>query len=90
MCSGSATLDRPFVQTFAHRGYVKTDGQLFPCQLTEMTSAGATVNFDGPVDLPERFAIQLTPDGKVTRNCVVRWNEGTQFGVIFGDGDQTD
>lgn len=83
-------LHRLFVRGFAHDGYVKTDGQLFPCQVTNMTSASATVSFDGPVNLPDHFAIQLTADGKVTRNCVVRWNEGTQFGVVFGDIDQTD
>jgi hypothetical protein len=52
-----------------------------------MSSAGATLAFEGPVDLPDRFAIQMAANGKVTRNCVMAWNEGTQFGVIF-EGDE--
>jgi hypothetical protein len=68
---------------FTHDGYVKIGEEIYPCQLTAMSSAGATLNFEGPVDLPERFTIQLTRDGKVTRDCVVWWYEGTRMEVIF-------
>jgi hypothetical protein len=70
-------------QGFTHSGYVKSGEQFYPCRVTGMSSMGATLAFDGPIDLPERFAIQMAANGKVARNCVVAWNEGTQFGVVF-------
>jgi len=48
-----------------------------------MSRSGATLTFDGPIDLPDRFSIQLTSDGKVFRDCVVQWHDGIQIGVSF-------
>jgi hypothetical protein len=80
---------RPSVQGFSHSGYVRSGEQFYPCRVTGMSLLGATLAFDGPVDLPERFAIQMATNGKVTRNCVMAWNEGTQFGVVFEGAEKS-
>ena len=68
---------------FSHAGYVKAGEETYPCHLINMTRIGATLIFDGPIDLPDRFTIHLTADGKVARQCQVRWHEGNQIGVSF-------
>lgn len=68
---------------FVHNGFVKFDEQTYPCNVTNMSATGATLYFKLPVELPERFALQLTYDGKVTRTCSITWNEGLEVGVIF-------
>jgi flagellar basal body rod protein FlgF len=68
---------------FNRAGFVKIGEETYPCQLTNMSVTGATIIFDGPIDLPERFAVQLTADGQVTRTCKMTWHEGIQTGVVF-------
>jgi hypothetical protein len=76
----------PSAQGFSHSGYVKTGGEIYRCELMEMSATGATLSFEGPVDLPDHFTIQLTSDGKVTRHCLVSWSEGIYVGVVFKNG----
>ena len=76
----------PSTRGFSHSGYVKTGGEIYRCELTEMSASGATLSFEGPVDLPDHFSIQLTSDGKVARDCVVSWSEGIYVGVVFMNG----
>jgi hypothetical protein len=71
------------LQGFNRAGFVKIGEETYPCQLTNMSVTGATIIFDGPIDLPERFAVQLTTDGQVIRACKATWHEGTQTGVVF-------
>jgi hypothetical protein len=68
---------------FQHFGFVKTGSETYRCRISSMSSAGAAIMFDGPIDLPERFSIQLTSDGKVSRDCVVQWRDGIQIGISF-------
>jgi len=68
---------------FQHSGFVKTDNETYPCLFSNMSRSGATLTFDGPIDLPDRFSIQLTSDGKVFRDCVVQWHDGVQIGISF-------
>jgi len=74
---------RPYDRGFTHAGYVKMGQEVYPCTLTDMSLSGATLNFEGPIDLPDQFTVQLTRDGHVTRRCTVVWNDGVQVGVIF-------
>jgi PilZ domain len=69
--------------SFQHVGFVKTDNETYPCRFSDMSRTGATIIFEGPIDLPDRFSIQLTSDGKVSRDCVVQWHEGIKIGVSF-------
>jgi flagellar basal body rod protein FlgF len=64
-------------------GFVKIGEETYPCQLTNMSVTGATIFFDGPIDLPERFTIQLTEDGRITRACKTTWHEGNETGLVF-------
>jgi hypothetical protein len=75
---------RPYTG-FTHGGFVRFDEQIYPCDVTDMTSTGATLSFRMIVELPERFILQLTADGRVSRHCTVTWEEGTKTGVVFDD-----
>lgn len=68
---------------FSHAGFVKAGEETYPCHFTDMTRIGAILIFDGPIDLPDKFTVHLTADGKVTRRCRARWHEGNQIGVSF-------
>jgi hypothetical protein len=78
-------LRRPQPYTgFTHGGCVRFDEQVYPCDVTDMTSTGATLSFPMLIELPERFLLQLTSDGRVTRQCsTVTWDEGIKTGVMF-------
>ena len=67
---------------FSHSGLVRFDEQFYPCNVTEMSLSGATLTFKMPVELPERFTLQLTATN-VIRQCRVTWDEGLKFGVVF-------
>ena len=62
---------------------MKIGEETHPCQLTNLSVTGATITFDEPIDLPERFTLGLTPDGQVTRSCRTTWREGCEIGVVF-------
>jgi hypothetical protein len=68
---------------FAHSGYLKIGEEVYPCHISNMSATGATIGFDGPVQIPDHFSIHLRPDGRVTRACSVVWQEGIEIGVIF-------
>jgi hypothetical protein len=68
---------------FDHRGFLKIGEEVYPCQMSNMSASGATITFDGPIDVPEAFSIFLTPDDKVARACSVVWRQGTDIGVAF-------
>jgi hypothetical protein len=73
---------RPYTG-FTHCGFVRFDEQVYPCDVTDMTSTGATLSFPMLIELPERFLLQLTSGGRVTRQCTVTWDEGIKTGVMF-------
>jgi hypothetical protein len=65
-------------------GLVRIDEQVYPCDVTDMSATGATLTFRLPVELPDdRFTLQLTSNGKVSRQCRVTWDEGVRVGVVF-------
>jgi hypothetical protein len=68
-----------------HDGIVRIGEEQYACKVTSMSATGAVLTFSGPVDLPERFTLMLTPLGNVVRACAVTWEEGEQVGVVFGD-----
>ena len=71
------------VPRFAHSGYLKVGQEIYVCQVSNMSISGATICFDGPIDVPDHFSIHLTPDGKIARTCAVVWQEGGEIGVTF-------
>ena len=68
---------------FTHAGFVKIGEETYTCRLTNMSVTGATIVFEGPIDLPERFAVKLTADGRLTRACKTTWHDGNEIGVAF-------
>ena len=68
---------------FTHKGFIKLGEETHPCELTNLSATGATLHLVALIDLPARFTVQLTTDGKVVRICSVVWNEGTRVGVVF-------
>ena len=62
---------------------MKVGEETYPCQLTNMPVTGATIIFDGPIDLPERFAVKLSTDGQLTRACKTSWHDGNEINVVF-------
>jgi hypothetical protein len=73
------------VPRFAHKGYLKIGEEIYDCRISNMSATGATITFDGPIEVPDHFSIHLTPDGRITRKCSVVWREGIEIGVIFAD-----
>lgn len=67
----------------SHSGLVKFSEETYACDVTNMSTTGATLTFKNMMELPERFTLQLTHDGKVMRTCSVIWEEGMQVGVTF-------
>lgn len=68
-----------------HDGIVRIGEEQYGCKVSHMSATGAVLTFRGPVDLPARFTLMLTPLGNVVRACTVTWEEGDQIGVVFGD-----
>ena len=67
-----------------HDGIVRIGEEQYTCKITNMSITGAVLTFRGPVDLPARFMLALTPFGQVVRDCTMTWAEGEQIGVVFG------
>jgi hypothetical protein len=75
---------------WTHGGVITIGEEPFPCKGAHMSAAGAVLTFSGPVDLPARFTLALTPLGHVLRECTMNWDtmnweEGEQIGVVFGE-----
>ena len=68
---------------FAHAGLVKIGGEVYPCQISDMSAAGAKLTFRSSFEVPDRFTLQLRPDGMIARACVVVWADGNHIGVLF-------
>jgi hypothetical protein len=71
------------IRRFAHSGYLKLGEETYSCQISNMSATGATIAFDGPIDVPDEFLICLTAGGRIPRKCSVVWREGIEIGVIF-------
>jgi hypothetical protein len=71
------------VPRFAHSAYLKIGEETYACHVSNMSASGATIGFDGPIDVADHFSLYLRPDGRVTRACSVVWQEGIEIGVIF-------
>ena len=72
---------------FSHHGFVRFEEQTYTCQVTNMSVTGAALTFAFalPVQLPDRFTLQLTLDGRISRACLIIWDDGTKVGVAFDE-----
>jgi hypothetical protein len=73
------------VQGFRHAGFIKVGEEFYPCSVTNMSSTGATLHLPPwhPMDLPPSFALQLTREGKIVRQCSLTCQEGEEANVLF-------
>ncbi len=71
----------------SHDGIIRIGEEQYACKVTDMSATGAVLAFRGPVDLPDRFTLLLTPHGNVVRPCTLSWEEGDQIGVLFGTAE---
>lgn len=56
-------------KSFSHAGFVKIDNSYYPCQVSEFTRIGAKVRLEVMMGLPDKFSMQFTRDGRVSRAC---------------------
>jgi hypothetical protein len=52
------------------------------CQVCDISNAGASLRM-AFADVPKRFKLLLSNDGRITRDCKVVWQRGIDLGVEF-------
>ena len=66
------------------RGIIKFGpaGQQLPCNIEDLTTAGAGLHVGTTFGLPKAFRLSI--DGEIeTRHCRVVWTDGKRLGVSF-------
>jgi hypothetical protein len=53
------------------------------CMMSDVSKSGAKLAYKGDAELPDRFMLLLSNDGKTRRMCRVAWREGSRMGVEF-------
>ena len=54
-----------------------------PCIIRDISRTGARLACRDPQAVPQEFRLQLSPDGRVARECQVVWKSETEIGVKF-------
>jgi hypothetical protein len=54
-----------------------------PCEIADISEAGARLVLAGECELPERFILLLTRRGEARRLCRLIWRDGLSAGVAF-------
>ena len=72
------------LHVFSHPGFVLLGEQFYPCHVSEITTKGARIHLDLPIELPSNFSFQLKRDGKILRSCSLVWQEGREASVRLG------
>lgn len=57
--------------------------RLRPCFLRNMSDVGARLALPSFSHVPRQFVLHFAPDASVGRRCEVRWQCGTEIGVVF-------
>ncbi len=53
------------------------------CVVKDMSDRGACLTLAIPPQMPHEFLLHLSPDGSVSRRCLLRWRAGMEMGVQF-------
>jgi hypothetical protein len=56
---------------------------LAPCLMADVSPGGARLIVQSPAALPDRFALVLSRDGGLRRECAVAWRSNNALGVEF-------
>jgi hypothetical protein len=55
------------------------------CTLSDVSDAGARLEVDETVSIPDHFILFLSSNGAARRSCEVVWRQARQVGVKFGN-----
>ena len=58
-------------------------GELHGCRLSDISQAGARIDVDEDMSLPDHFMLFLSNNGAARRACRVVWRNDRQIGVKF-------
>jgi PilZ domain len=58
-------------------------GQFHDCILSDVSDTGARIEVQDAKDLPDRFLLLLSENGKARRFCRVAWRKTRHVGVAF-------
>lgn len=55
----------------------------YSCAIVDISDTGGRLQLEDDCELPERFHLLLTKDGKARRRCKIVWRNGLLIGVQF-------
>src|SRR4029077_5444240 len=66
-----------------HPCWLRTDNSshLAPARITNFSKGGARISYVAHIQIPDKFDLLMTEDGKVGRSCRVVWRSDKEFGV---------
>jgi hypothetical protein len=62
---------------------IVVDGKVHHCMLFDLSHDGARLTVASDLQLPDTFVVDLSQDGRVTRQCELIWRDGFNAGVRF-------
>ncbi len=71
-----------------YRAAAVVDGAGSPlahCIILDISATGARLRLTSEPELPKRFTLHLSRDGRVRRLCEIVWREGSDMGLRFVD-----
>jgi len=68
-----------------HACWLRTDNSthLAPARISNFSKGGARISYVAHIQIPDKFDLLMTEDGKVGRRCRVAWRSDKEFGVEF-------
>ena len=68
-----------------HPCWLRTDNSshLTPARISNFSKGGARISYVAHIQIPDKFDLLMTEDGKVGRRCRVAWRSDKEFGVEF-------
>ena len=58
-------------------------GTFHGCVVSDISDGGARIDLDTSEDIPDRFPLFLSRNGRARRVCTVVWRKPQQLGVVF-------
>jgi hypothetical protein len=74
-------------------GAILNDGALLSkCAVLDVSASGPMIKIKTPNDVPDKFTLLMSRNGKVRRECQVVWRSETGIGVqfVFSESNKTD
>jgi PilZ domain len=58
--------------------------------MLDVSSGGAKLQLQAPIEVPDDFILVLSKNGQVCRRCKIAWRSETEIGVQFVVAKSTD